>query len=399
MHTSSIILISTADWDHPLWTNKQHVACSLADMGFRVLYVESLGIRPIRMKSNDFLRIFRRLCRAFKILRKVRPRVWVCSPLVIPSGNNGLALRLNKISLKFALSLCRFLLSFRDPLLWTYNPLTARFISLKGHSLIVYHAVDALQEQPDMPSKLISQEEKYLCSVADQVFVTSPKLEAALMNYSRHLRFDPNVADYSHFSRALDFTSQDYPIDLVSIPEPRIGFMGAISSYKIDISLIAELAQTHPEWNFVFIGPIGEGESITDISVWSTLDNIHCLGAKSYSVLPNYCAGFQCGILPLTQTAYSESMFPMKFFEYLASGLPIVATSIPSLKEFSSVAFLANPDVNSFSSALDSCINGLGATLEDRLSVAKKHTYTARTAKMLQCINDRYLEKFDLFDG
>ena len=152
MHTNSIILISTADWDHPLWTNKQHVACSLADMGFRILYVESLGIRPIRMKSNDFLRIFRRLCRAFKILRKARPGVWVCSPLVIPSGNNGLALKLNKISLKFALSLCRFLLSFKDPLLWTYNPLTARFISLKGHSLIVYHAVDALQEQPDMPS-------------------------------------------------------------------------------------------------------------------------------------------------------------------------------------------------------------------------------------------------------
>ena len=58
MHTKSIILISTADWDHPLWTNKQHVACSLADMGFRILYVESLGIRPIRFKSNDFLRIF-----------------------------------------------------------------------------------------------------------------------------------------------------------------------------------------------------------------------------------------------------------------------------------------------------------------------------------------------------
>ena len=76
-----------------------------------------------------------------------------------------------------------------------------------------------------------------------------------------------------------------------------------------------------------------------------------------------------------------------------------MATSIPSLQEFSSVAFLANPDVNSFSSALDSCLNGLGATLEDRLSVAKKHTYTTRTAKMLQCINERYLEKFELFDG
>lgn len=399
MVANTIILISTADWDHPLWTNKQHVACSLADAGFRVLYVESLGIRSIRMKSNDFLRIFRRIFRAFKIFRKARPGVWVLSPLVIPSGNYGLALLINRISLKIALAVGRFFLELKDPLLWTYNPLTARFIRLDKFKLIIYHAVDALQEQPDMPSSLISQEEKNLCSVADQIFVTSPQLEAALSPYSRNLKFYPNVADYSHFSRALNFTHQDLPADLYSIPEPRIGFMGAISSYKIDIPLIAELAQNHPNWNFIFVGPIGEGESTTDISLWRTLKNIHCLGPKPYSVLPNYCAGFQCGFLPLRQTSYSDSMFPMKFFEYLASGLPVVATSIPSLYAFSSVSFLVNPDVKSFSSALYSCINNCGAPLDVRLAVAKKHTYAARMEKMLICINERHLEKSRLFDG
>ena len=391
----TVIMISTADWDHPLWTNKQHVACSLADMGYRVLYVESLGIRSIRMKSNDFHRILRRLFVAFKIFRKARPGVWICSPLVIPAGNNGLALSINRISLNVAIYICCLVLKIKDPLLWTYNPLTALFIGLDKYKLVVYHAVDALQEQPDMPSALISREEKYLCSVADQVFVTSPQLEAELSPYSRHLRYDPNVADYSHFSRAMKFTYRDLPTDISSIPEPRIGFMGAISSYKIDIPLIAELAREHPSWNFVFIGPVGEGESATDVSMWKTLGNIHCLGPKPYSVLPNYCSGFQCGFLPLRQTSYSDSMFPMKFFEYLSSGIPVVATHIPSLHSFSSVAFLVNPDLDSFSYALKSCINGNGAPLDVRLSVAKKHTYDARIIKMLQCIDERWLEKSD----
>ena len=56
-----IVLISTADWDHPLWTNKQHVACSLADLGHSVLYVESLGIRPANTSSKDLLRIMKRI--------------------------------------------------------------------------------------------------------------------------------------------------------------------------------------------------------------------------------------------------------------------------------------------------------------------------------------------------
>ena len=57
----NIILISTADWHHPLWTNKQHVSLSLAEAGFRVLYVESLGLRKIRNSKRDFTRIFSRI--------------------------------------------------------------------------------------------------------------------------------------------------------------------------------------------------------------------------------------------------------------------------------------------------------------------------------------------------
>ena len=84
---ADIVLLSTADWDHPLWTNKQHVACALAAEGERVLYVESLGLRSVQAKSQDFSRIFRRLFRGLRLVRVVRPGVWVLSPLVWPGGN------------------------------------------------------------------------------------------------------------------------------------------------------------------------------------------------------------------------------------------------------------------------------------------------------------------------
>ena len=68
--------------------------------------------------------------------------------------------------------------------------------------------------------------------------------------------------------------------------------------------------------------------------------------------LPGYCAGFQCGWLPLQRNAYTQAMFPMKFFEYLAAGLPVVATSIDALQEFQSAVWLCEPEQNAYSKAL-----------------------------------------------
>ena len=98
---ADIVLLSTADWDHPLWTNKQHVACALAAEGERVLYVESLGLRSVQVKSQDFRRILRRLFLGLRFLRSVRPGIWVLSPLVLPGGSHGLALRLNRLMVRF----------------------------------------------------------------------------------------------------------------------------------------------------------------------------------------------------------------------------------------------------------------------------------------------------------
>ena len=390
---ADIVLLSTADWDHPLWTNKQHVACSLASEGERVLYVESLGLRSVQAKTQDFRRILRRLLLGLRFVRQVRPGIWVLSPLVLPGGSQGVALRLNRLMVRFSVSLACWFLRFRSPWLWTYNPLTLLYLPLKGFTLSVYHAVDAVQEQPCMPRALIESEEARLCRSVNQVFTTSPYLAERLAMHTDRICFEPNVADRDHFSTALE-QRQDPgfvdPPELRGIPEPKIGFVGAISSYKLDFELIRSVALRHPEWHFVFIGPQSEGEPSTDLSQLCGLSNVHWLGPKPYSQLPRFLAGFQCAWLPLQCNAYTRAMFPMKFFEYLFAGLPVVSTRIHALRSFEAICHLSPPEPLEFSKQIQQVLAGEGPTLEQRLSGIEGYTYVSRTRRMLKLLRHQF---------
>ena len=389
---ADIVLLSTADWDHPLWTNKQHVACALAAEGERVLYVESLGLRSVQVKSQDFRRILRRLFLGLRFLRSVRPGIWVLSPLVLPGGSQGLALRLNRLMVRFSVSLACCLLRFRSPWLWTYNPLTLLYLPLRGFALSIYHAVDAVQEQPCMPKSLIESQESRLCRSVDQVFTTSPYLAEQLARHTDRICYEPNVADRDHFSVALALRQDPAfvaPDGLAGIPEPRIGFVGAISSYKLDFGLIRAVALRHPEWQFVFIGPQSEGEPSTDLSELCGLTNVHWLGPKPYSQLPRFLAAFQCAWLPLQCNAYTRAMFPMKFFEYLFAGLPVVSTRIHALRSFEAICSLCSPDPLEFSQQLQRVLRGEGSGLEKRLSGIEGYTYAGRTRRMLKLLRSQ----------
>lgn len=388
---SDITLLATADWDHPLWTNKQHVASILAELGHRVLYVESLGLRPPRqagraLGSSDRGRIWRRLRNGLLPPRQVRPRLWVWSPLVLPGAHSGLALCFNRMMLGLGLGLWRRVLGLRPDLLWTYNPMTLAVLEPRSWCRLIYHCVDAIQAQPSMPSAAIESWERRLCQRCDAVFVTSPDLLRRLAPLNPLTRFDPNVVDHAHFSLALD-PALPLPTDLVEIPEPRLGFVGAISAYKLDLELLEQLALGHPEWSFVLIGPVGEGDPETDVAVLAELANVHLLGVRPYADLPAYLKGCAVGLLPLRLNAYTQAMFPMKFFEYLAAGLPVVATRIQALQAYGEVALLCDSTADAFSAEIALALNGEGPALASRTEVAGRNTYATRTRRMMELID------------
>lgn len=383
---ADFIVLATADWDHPLWTNKQHTASTLAAAGHRVLYVESLGIRPPRVGPADRLRILRRLWRLLQLPRQQSARLWVWSPPVLPGGHTGKALALNRKLLQGGLDVaCRWL-GFTNPILWTYNPLTTLYLELENFSGSVYHCVDRIQDQPGMPVARIEVSEQALAQAVDVVFATSPQLQINHQPLNYHTLLFGNVADHGHFSRARLCDGRaplSCPEGLLAAPRPRLLFMGAIDAYKLDLLLLLQLAQRNSEWTFVLIGPVGECDPSTDVGALAACVNVKLIGPVAYGDLPAWLAHSDLALLPLQLNGYTRHMFPMKFFEYLSSGLPVVATAIPALEAHADVALLCPPQLEAFEQAILCALSGAGPSLEQRLERAATQTYEARTAAML----------------
>ena len=116
------------------------------------------------------------------------------------------------------------------------------------------------------------------------------------------------------------------------------------------------------------------------------LKNVFLLGYRKYKYLPSYCAYFDVAWLPLIHNNYTKSMFPMKFFEYLAAGLPVVATDLESLREFNKLVTITD-DISKIKISIIKTLKNKDFNLKNRLSLAMENTYQKRTKKMLMELN------------
>lgn len=384
MISPNVILFSTADWDNPFWTNKQHTARMMADKGFNVLYIESLGLRQPQLKSADLGRIFRRIKKFFGGVREVEDRLYVYSPVVIPFHRFAWARRLNSWILRTHLLSIQKRLKLYRPLVWTYNPLILPLAQMLQPSRVVYHNVDDLSAAPGINADVIRTAEDELLKNADLVFCTSRKLETRSRAVAGdRVHFFGNVVDYNHFAQA----KKDHlePADLLAIPHPRVGFVGALSSYKVDVPVIRDAARAMPEWQWVLIGKVGEGQPDTSMESLRSEPNIHFLGPKDYRDLPKYLKYFDVATIPCPVNEYTQSMFPMKFFEYMAAGRPIVARKIDALKEYEGYFYGYDNERDLIVKVDQALKNGVAHPDEsDRL--ARDNTWEIRLLKMLALV-------------
>ncbi|MDE1182992.1 glycosyltransferase [Paraburkholderia sp.] len=331
------ILFSTADWSEPYWTNKQHTARILAQRGWRVLYIESVGLRSPKLGSaRDWKRIWRRLwsgLRSFVVGPPQREHgVWVLSPLMFPSKHHlPIVRKFNQAMLRWTLSRFAGAHRFSEPLVWTYHPFMLEGIAALDRGPLVYHCVDDLAAIPGVDVAAFERAEHELLARSEAVFTTAAALEARCSQHNGNTHFFANVADAAHFGRAMQ--PGVVPADLAAIPEPRIIYHGVLSDFKVDFQLILDAAKARPDWHWIFIGEEREGQRSAFVPLLSQLPNVHFLGYRSYEQLPDYLRGMNVGLLPTLLNDYTRSMFPMKFYEYLAAGLPVVSTPLDFARE------------------------------------------------------------------
>jgi glycosyltransferase involved in cell wall biosynthesis len=330
--------VGFADWEAELWTNQHHLMSRLADTN-RILFVESLGLRRPHLKGRDLRRIVSRLRRGLDSPRSV-DQLHVLSPLVLPFHRFGWVRRLNGWLLPRLVSRAMGRLNLRDPILWAYVPQAETLIDALAPSLVVYHCVDDIAAQKGVDAESFRAAERRFVARADLVLASSSTLAKRMRTLSDNVVEVPNVADTQMFAQALEPGPVDAALD--RLPHPRIGFTGAVVATKLDVELLVELARLRPEWSFPLVGPVGAGDPRTDVSALRDLPNVHLLGTRAYRELPAVLRGVDAALIPYARNDLTASIFPMKVYEYLAAGLPVVATPLPALAGMTEIAFASD---------------------------------------------------------
>lgn len=203
---------------------------------------------------------------------------------------------------------------------WYYTPVMLSFSQAIPASCVVYDCMDELSGFKDAPPQLLEWETRLL-EHADLVFAGGRSLYEAKRDRHPNAHLFASSVDVAHFAAARGPACE--PADQANIPSPRLGYCGVIDE-RMDLDLIATLADAHPDWSIVMVGPVVK-ISLDDLPRRS---NIHYLGGKAYDALPAYLRGWDVALMPFALNAATRFISPTKTPEYLAAGCPVVSTAI-----------------------------------------------------------------------
>jgi GT2 family glycosyltransferase len=207
--------------------------------------------------------------------------------------------------------------------------------------------------------------EKELLAAANVAIVSSGVLQAHALAQGVQPVLIRNACDYEHFAKVRP--AKHTP------PRPVIGYYGAISDW-FDSDIVADLAERRPDWDFVLVG----STYLADTSRLAKLPNVSLPGEKPYAEIPEWLAKFDVAIIPFKRMPLTEATNPVKAYEMLAAGKPIVSVPIPEMRELASLVYLAS-DAGEFESAITAALAEKNPAIEKkRRAFAKEHTWKSR---------------------
>lgn len=376
-----ILCLATQEWDAN-WTPVQQVMARLAPEN-EVLYVEPFHALPSRLMWGNA--VFQRQIReGVPALREVRPNLRVYRPgypYAPWNMKSGPAHALNGLLYSAEIASLLRRTGFRRPILWAFFAQHVRALDL-DYSAFIYDCVD------DWPSFFphaveraqIARIDLELTRRAQLVFVGSEPLLEKKRSQNAKMFVVNHAADIPHFAKAAD-PATVVPDDLARIPRPRVGFVGMIDELRFDGTLIARLAE-NPDFHVVIVGGF-QGDAR---KVIPDRPNIHVLGMRKVSELPSYLAGMDVCIMPYRQNETTRYIFPLKLFEYLATGKPTVSMAIPAVEQIRHLVHVADSRDEFIDHVHAALTRDEPASAERRMEFSRHHGWPQHVEKKLALI-------------
>jgi GT2 family glycosyltransferase/glycosyltransferase involved in cell wall biosynthesis len=311
-----VFVFAVIDW-HFRFQRPQQLAISLAQTGKRVFYI-----------SNEFIDSSEpgyEIERIVQDIYQVRLRVPGAEPiygsLPTAAAQHMLFSGLGQLMLDYCVSGLYGIV---------HHPFWKQTAWSVPNCIRVYDCMDHHEGFGGVATDLVQAEESLL-RCADQVIVTSSWLEEFARKYSREIVVIRNAGDFDFFSRKPETTYSD------TLGRKVVGYYGAIAEW-FDVELLTFLAEKNPDVLFLLVGR----DTVDAKRKLSRLANVIFTGEVPYRDLPHYLYGFDVCILPFRVLPLTLATNPVKVYEYLAAGRPVVAADLPEMRQFEGCVRVAN---------------------------------------------------------
>ena len=263
--------------------------------------------------------------------------------------------------------------------MWVYSPVTADLVDLVPHKALVYDCVDRHSAYGGLmePALVDAMELELAGKGGSRLRHRRRAGRAPARSVQPKTDMIPNGANFERFVQAAQ--PQPLPDDMQGIPHPIFGFVGALQSC-IEYGYLEAAAKARPDWSFVLIGKEKPG---VDLSALHAMPNVHFLGLKPNEQLPLYLAHFDACLNLFAKSDLSKDVSPLKFYEYLATGRPIVSTKQPDqILQYAPLIEIADSQEEFISACEKSCSDTAPEQIDARIEAGRACSWDSRVAQM-----------------
>ncbi len=384
-----LVLAASAVWETAAPVNVHQIARRFAARGHPVLFVESTGLRPPALSApHDLKRVAARVRHFASGVRPGGDGVQVLAPLALPGAGSAALRRASEVALALQVERAVRRLGFEAPVVWAFLPTAVSWASRLRSRALVYHCVDDYAGNPGVDRAWIRSLEARMVERADLVIASSEVLGARLREQRKDVQVAPNVADVSLFARAVDEELTEPPV-LATLPRPRALYVGNLAGYRIDAALLDAARRAVGEGSLVLVGETGLGDTAgapAELARLLAADRVTLAGPRPHAELPAWMRHCDVALVPFLDNEHTRGSLPLKLFEYLAAGLPVVARSLPNLVGLEALGVQTAHDAEGFGRAVGAALAEPAEARIARSRAARLHGWEQRIEELADWI-------------